>query len=337
MTITDTSGNFAGPLDLDSYGPYGIKEGFAGGKNFERPRYPFQGRITADGSSGYLAEPGRYHLYIAPRCPWAQRTAIVRKLKKLEDIVSLSIVDDDRDGRGWAFRERRGADPVNGFHFLRQAYEATEPGYPGHISVPVLWDRETSKIVSNNFPDITIDLGSAFERWADTSISLYPEDQRRDIDELNDYVYNNVNNGMYLVAGALDKAQYDHLRGNVVSAFETLDARLADSRYLMGDQLTEADVRLWVTVVRFDVAYNMEFKVSERNIVDYPNLWAWARDLYTRPAFRDTTLIDLTGPRPEQPKQVAFVNEGSWRITPRRLHPDWSLPHGRGSVPSDSR
>jgi glutathionyl-hydroquinone reductase len=327
-----TAGGYAGPLDLERYGPYGVDEGFAGGKNFERPRYPFRARLSADGSSGFRAEPGRYHLYIAPSCPWAQRAAIVRKLKGLEDIVSLSVVDDDRDGRGWAFRARRGADPVNGFQFLRQAYEATEPGYHGHISVPVLWDRKTSTIVSNNFPDITLDLATQFEQWADRSVELYPVEQRNEIDDLNAFVYENVNNGVYLVAGALDKAQYDKLRHRVISALELLDARLRDRRYLMGDRLTEADVRLWVTVARFDVSYNVRFKVSERNIVDHPNLWAWARDLYTIPAFRQTTLIDLTRPRIEGSKQVAFVNEAPWRIDVLHFSPDWELPHARAAL-----
>jgi glutathione S-transferase/putative glutathione S-transferase len=143
---------YASPVDFGQYGHYGQGRGFDAGQAFQRPRYQFRGRITADGSSGYRAEPGRYHLYIAWGCPWAQRTAIVRKLKGLEDVVSLSYVDDQRDGRGWAFRERRGADPVNGFTLLADAYQATEPGYDGHVSVPVLWDRETGKVVSNNFP-----------------------------------------------------------------------------------------------------------------------------------------------------------------------------------------
>jgi glutathione S-transferase/putative glutathione S-transferase len=165
---------YASPVDYGAYGQYGPGRGFDHGQEWRRPRYRFQGRITADGSSGIPAEAGRYHLYISWGCPWAQRTAIVRKLMGLDDVVSLSYVDDVRDGRGWAFRERRGADPVNGFTFLAQAYEATEPGYDGHVSVPVLWDRATGKIVSNNFPDITIDLGTAFGAWADSSVDLYP-------------------------------------------------------------------------------------------------------------------------------------------------------------------
>jgi glutathione S-transferase/putative glutathione S-transferase len=198
MSISDA---YASPVDLDTYGPYGPGR-VDSADGWKRPRYPFQGRITADGSSGHKAEPGRYHLYVAWVCPWAHRTAIVRSLVSLRDVVSLSYVDDERDGRGWAFRERRGPDPVNGFTFLQQAYDATEPGYPGHLSVPVLWDRRTGRIVSNNFPDITIDLGTAFEEWADPSVRLYPEELRGEIDDLNAYLYENVNDGPYRVAAA---------------------------------------------------------------------------------------------------------------------------------------
>lgn len=175
---------YASPVDFGQYGHYGQGRGFDAGQAFQRPRYQFRGRITADGSSGYRAEPGRYHLYIAWGCPWAQRTAIVRKLKGLEDVVSLSYVDDQRDGRGWAFRERRGADPVNGFTLLADAYQATEPGYDGHVSVPVLWDRETGKVVSNNFPDITIDLGTQFGAWASAAATTRSGNQRAPADGL---------------------------------------------------------------------------------------------------------------------------------------------------------
>src|SRR5580693_2891885 len=203
---------YASPVDFGEYGHYGQGRGFDASQAFQRPRYPFRGRITADGSSGYRAEPGRYHLYISWGCPWAQRTAIVRKLKGLEDVVSLSYVDDVRDGRGWAFREHRGPDPVNGFTLLAEAYEATEPGYDGHVSVPALWDRETGKLVSNNFPDITIDLDTQFEAFARTSLDLYPPELRGDIDALNERVYRSVNNGPYRVAGATSREDYEELR-----------------------------------------------------------------------------------------------------------------------------
>ncbi len=322
---------YASPVDYDSYGQYGPGRGFDQGRGFERPRYRFQGRVTADGSSGHRAEPGRYHLYVSWGCPWAQRTAIVRRLKRLTEVVSLSYVDDTRDGRGWAFRERRGPDPVNGFTFLAQAYEATEPGYDGHVSVPVLWDRETKKIVSNNFPDITIDLGAAFEAWADTSVDLYPQPLRREIDALNEQVYSRVNNGPYLVAGATTQEDYENLRQAMIATMAELDERLAASRFLFGRQITEADVRLWPTLARFDAGYNPLAGISERRLTGFANLWPYARDLYQHPAFRETT--DFTsfgglvrGPRP------SFLNEGSWRIEVEPRLADWDAPTDRARL-----
>jgi glutathione S-transferase/putative glutathione S-transferase len=322
---------YASPVDYDTYGQYGPGRGFNEGQAFERPRYRFQGRISADGSTGYRAEPGRYHLYISWGCPWAQRTAIVRKLKGLTGVVSLSYVDDTRDGRGWAFRERRGPDPVNGFALLAEAYEATEPGYDGHISVPALWDRETSKIVSNNFPDITIDLGTAFETWADTSVQLYPEPLRPEIDALNDQVYAEVNNGPYLVAGARSKDDYESLRQAMIATMGELDQRLAATRFLFGRRLTEADVRLWPTLARFDTSYNPLAGVSERPLTDFENLWPYARDVYQHPAFRDTTDFSafgglVRGPRP------SFVHDGSWRIEVEPRLADWDTPSGRDTL-----
>ena len=247
---------------------------------------------------------------------------------RLDDVVSLSYVDDVRDGRGWAFRERRGPDPVNGFTFLAQAYEATEPGYDGHVSVPVLWDRVTGTVVSNNFPDITIDLGTAFGAWADRSVELYPEPLRAEIDALNERVYQTVNDGPYRVAGAATQADYERLRQAMIATLEELDRRLAGRRLLLGGQLTEADVRLWPTLARFDTGYNPMAGVSERRLTDFPHLWAYARDLYQRPAFRDTT--DFTsfggltrGPRP------SFLNDGSWRIPVEPRLADWDTPSGR--------
>jgi glutathione S-transferase/putative glutathione S-transferase len=325
--MTTETPAYAGPVDIETYGPYGPGR-IDSSSGWNRPLYPFQGRITTDGSSGYPAEPGRYHLYVAWVCPWAQRTAIVRKLKGLDEVVSLSYVDDDRDARGWAFRERRGADPVNGFTFIQQAYEATEPGYPGHLSVPVLWDRHERRIVSNNFPDITIDLGTRFEQWADTSVRLYPEALRPRIDELNEDIYQNVNNGTYRVAGATTQEDYEELRERVVSALERLDERLAGRRFLFGDAITESDVRLWPTLARFDLGYNPLGKISERRLTDFPNLWAYARDLYQRPAFRETTDFSVfralsSGPRP------SFLNDGPKRITVEPEDADWEAPHGR--------
>lgn len=331
MTTIQDMPHYASPVDYESYGEYGPGRGFERGKSFQRPRYRFQDRITADGSSGYRAEPGRYHLYISWGCPWAQRTAIVRKLMGLQDVVSLSYVDDRRDGRGWAFRERRGPDPVNGFRFLAEAYETTEPGYDGHVSVPVLWDRQAHRVVSNNFPDITIDLGTQFGRWADPGPDLYPVALRAEIDALNERVYQTVNNGTYNVAGATTEADYERLRQLLIGSFEELDERLAGRRFLFGERITEADVRLWPTLARFDLSYNPLGKISERRLTSYPNLWGYARDLYQHPPFRETTDFAafgglLAGPRP------SFVNDAPWRIDVEPAQADWDAPHHRETL-----
>jgi glutathione S-transferase/putative glutathione S-transferase len=319
---------YASPVDYDRYGQYGQGRGFDRGQPFRRPVYQFQGRITADGSSGYQAEPGRYHLYIAWGCPWAQRTAIVRKLMGLDEVVSLSYVDDERDGRGWAFRDRRGADPVNGFTLLAEAYEASQPGYDGHVSVPALWDRQTRRLVSNNFPDITIDLGTQFGAWSDAPFDLYPPALRADIDALNERVYETVNNGTYRVAGATTEAEYTELRHRLTGTLSMLDERLARQRYLIGTGLTEADVRLWPTLARFDLGYNPLGKITEWRLVDFPALWGYARDLYHLPAFRETTDFGAfarfgSGPSP------SFFNGASWRIKVDPYRADWDEPHDR--------
>jgi glutathionyl-hydroquinone reductase len=327
---------FASPVDYETYGPYGPGRGFDRGTSFQRPRYRFTGRITADGSSGYPAEPGRYHLYIAWSCPWAQRTAIVRKLTGLEDVVSLSYVDDQRDGRGWAFRERRGPDPVNGFAFLAEAYEAAEPGYDGHVSVPVLWDRQAGTIVSNNFPDITIDLGSQFGAWATAPADLYPRSLRGEIDALNAQVYQTVNNGPYLVAGAGSREEYDQLRQAMITELGALDERLAASRYLFGDQITEADIRLWPTLARFDLGYNPLAGISERPLTEFANLWGYARDLYQHPAFRDTTDFSAFGGLARDPKPT-FLRQAPWRLTIKPRPADWDVPAGREHLSQHSQ
>lgn len=320
---------YASPVDYEEYGLYGPGRGFdPGQRGFQRPRYRFQGRITADGSSGYPAEPGRYHLYISWGCPWAQRTAIVRKLMRLDDVVSLSYVDDTRDGRGWAFREERGPDPVNGFTFLAQAYEATEPGYDGHVSVPVLWDRQTRTIVSNNFPDMTIDLGGEFGAWAGPPVHLYPEALRGEIDSLNAQVYETVNNGPYRVAGATSREDYTELRQAMIATLEALDERLANRRYLFGSQLTEADIRLWPTLARFDTGYNPLAGVTERRLTDFANLWGYTRDLYQLPAFRETTDFSSFGGLVRGPKPT-FLHQAPWRISVEPRLADWDAPSGR--------
>ncbi|GGL08866.1 glutathione-dependent reductase [Sphaerisporangium melleum] len=318
----------ASPVDFAVHGDYGIKNSNDTKGAFTRPPYGFRGRITADGSSGYPAEPGRYHLYVSLACPWAHRSVIVRALKGLEDVVSMSVLDPVRDGRGWAFREGPGhtADPVNGFTLLREAYEASEPGYDGHVSVPVLWDRRTGGIVSNNFPDISIDLGTQFGQWARDDIDLYPAGLRPEIDALNDRVYAAVNNGVYRCGFATGQQAYDEAVRALFAMLDELEERLGAGRYLFGDRPTEADVRLWVTLVRFDAVYVTHFKANLRRLADHPNLWAYARDLYQHPAFGGTTDFDHI-------KRHYYTTHP--QLNPSRIVPagpllDWDAPHGRG-------
>jgi putative glutathione S-transferase len=317
----------ATPVDFVEYGDYTAKVPPRADGAFVRPLYPFQGRITADGSSGFPAEAGRYHLYVSLACPWAHRSVIVRKLMGLEGVVSLSVVDPVRDGRGWAFREGpgHGPDPVNGFTLLREAYDATEPGYDGHISVPVLWDRKTSQIVSNNFPDITIDLGSQFGAWAAPGADLYPPPLRAEIDALNDRVYASVNDGVYRCGFAGNQDAYNVAVAAVFATLDELEERLAGRRYLFGDQITEADVRLWVTLARFDSVYVTHFKANVRRIVDYPNLWAYARDLYQHPAFGSTTDFGHI----KRHYYTTHPHLNPQRIVPAGPILDWAEPHHR--------
>jgi putative glutathione S-transferase len=283
----------ASPIDFDTYGDYVVKSSATATATgaFTRPPYGFRDRVTADGTSGYPAEPGRYHLYVSYACPWAHRSIIVRSLKKLEDVVTMSAVDPVRDGRGWAFRDGDGhtPDPVNGFRLLREAYEATDPGYDGHVSVPVLWDRQTSGIVSNNFPDITLDLNTQFEEWADTSVDLYPSDLRPEIDALNDHIYKTVNNGVYRSGFATTQQAYTEAVTTLFATLDDLEKRLTTSPYLFGDRLTESDIRLWVTLVRFDTVYTTHFKTNLHRLTDYESLWSYTRRLYAIPAFHTTT------------------------------------------------
>jgi len=334
MTAISERSSGAGPVDFDAFGDYGSykrpKPSAEEQKQFVRAPYPFRGRITADGSSDYPAVAGRYHLYISWACPWAQRTAIVRRLLGLEDVISLSVVDPIRDGRGWAFRAGPGhsLDEVNGFAFLTEAYEASEPGYDGHVSVPVLWDKETRRIVSNNFPDITIDLDTQFGQWADPAIQLYPPELRPEIDELNEKIYTAINNGVYRAGFAPSQQAYHEAVTDLFGLLDQLEVRLADRRYLTGSTLTEADVRLWVTLARFDSVYYSHFKCSIRRLTEYQNLWGYARDLYSRPAFADTTNFDHI-------KRHYFMTHS--HLNPTRIVPegpvlDWHGPHDRAAL-----
>jgi putative glutathione S-transferase len=303
------SAGYADPVDVVRYGQYRIDRS----PDDPRPLYRFAGRIGTGPGAEFPAEPGRYHLYSGWFCPWAQRAVIVRALNGLHGVVSLSYVDHVRDARGWAFRQETGPDPIHGFTLLREAYEATEPGFDGHVSVPVLWDRAGRRIVSNTFGDITIDLATAFEPWAAPGTGTYPVALRPAIDALNERLLTAVNQGVSTAAGSGREA--DAARDLLYATFADLDGLLRDRRYLHGDTVTESDVRLWVTLVRFDVTYNALGAVGPRRLTDFPTLWAYARDLYQHQAFGDSTDF------------ATFARLGA-------AVPDWDAPHGRG--PADA-
>jgi putative glutathione S-transferase len=293
---------------------------------FVRQESAFRRRVTADGSSGFPAEAGRYHLYACLCCPWSQRAVIGRKLKGLEDAISLSYVHPYRDARGWAFPGGDFVDEVNGFSFLSEAYDATDPSFDGRYSLPVLWDRETRQIVSNESGEILRMLDQEFGGVAVTSVDLYPSRHRAEIDALNALIYDKVNNGVYEAGFSQNQAAYERAANGVFAVLDQLEERLGRSRYLVGDVPTEADWRLFPTLVRFDTVYYQHFKVNRRRIVDYPSLWAYARDLYQLPGIAET--VDM-----EQIKIHYFTTHDM--INPSRLIPvgpelDFLAPHGRG-------
>ncbi|UQU62092.1 glutathione S-transferase C-terminal domain-containing protein [Couchioplanes caeruleus] len=294
MTSQPPAARLAGPADTATYGEYRIPD-------TPGPLLRFTGRITDDGE--FTARPQRYHVYGGWFCPWSHRVAITRTLAGLDDVVSMSFVDGERDGRGWAFREQYGPDPVNGVAFLREVYEAGEEGFDGHVSVPALWDRVHSRLVSNDSHTIGIDLATRFRHLATPLVDTYPEHLRDRIEELDRWLGPAVNHG----AGAATRP--GPARAALLEAFEQLDDRLSRSRYLLGDALTEADIRLWVTLVRYDVGANAARTINPGLHV-YPHLWSYARDLYTIPAFRDTTDF-ATFSRPDA------------------TLPDWSAPADR--------
>ena len=284
--------------------------------------------MTADGSSDFLAEPGRYHLYVSLACPWAHRTIIFRKLKRLERVVSMSVVDPVRDGRGWAFREVPGAgeDPVNGFEYLSEAYRATNPAYEGNVTVPVLWDRDSGQIVNNESSEIIRMLGSAFDALTDANDDYYPAKLSDQIDKVNQRVYETVNNGVYRCGFAQTQAAYDHAFRPLFESLDWLEERLSRQRYLVGDRITEADWRLFTSLARFDAVYHGHFKCNRNRITDMPNLWGYARELYQRPGIAETVNFDHI-------KRHYYMTHPS--LNPSRIVPvgpriDWTKPHNRG-------
>jgi putative glutathione S-transferase len=298
---------------------------------FVRQEYTIRDRFSADGSSGFRAEPGRYHLYVSLACPWAHRSVIVRRLLGLEDVISLSVVDPIRDERGWAFRDGPGhsVDPVNGFAFLSEAYLATDPAYTGRYTVPCIWDRKSRRLVTNNFPDITVDFETQFRAYhAPGAPDLYPESLRAEIDWINGMVYEDVNDGVYRCGFATSQAAYERAFDALFARLDWLEDRLSGQRFLVGRQITEADIRLFPTLVRFDAVYYSHFKCNLRRLVDYSNLWGYARDLYQRPGFGDTVNFDHI----KRHYYVTHDQLNPTRIVPKGPAVDWSAPHDRGRL-----
>jgi len=294
---------------------------------FKRQADAFRDWVTADGSSGYPAATGRYHLYVSWACPWAHRTIIARKLKKLEQVIGMTVVDPIRDERGWAFREGPGhsLDPINGFHFLSEAYKATDPSYRGRVTVPVLWDTVTKRIVTNSDDDLLRMFNSEFNEFTTSTIDLYPNELRKDIDALNEFIYENVNDGVYRAGFATSQRVYEKAVLRLFDALNQLEKRLADHRYLFGPRFAETDWRLFVTLIRFDAVYHGHFKCNIRRIIDYPNLFGYLKDLYQTDGIAETVNFDHI-------KRHYYITHDD--INPTRIVPigpvqDLSTPHRR--------
>lgn len=296
---------------------------------FVRQASAFRDRVTADGSSGFPAEAGRYHLYVSLACPWAHRTIIVRRLKGLEDAISLSVVDPLRDDRGWRFGPDFPDPLANGWDYLAEAYAATDPSFAGRVTVPTLWDTQTGRVVNNESADILVMLNDEFNAFAGAAgLDLYPIALRPEIDELNAWVYDAINNGVYKSGFAATQGAYEAAVLPLFAALERADERLASRRYLFGEQPTLADWRLFTTLVRFDAVYVGHFKCNLRRIVDFPNLSGYLRDLYQQPGVADTVDFDHI-------KRHYYMTHAA--INPSRIVPvgpvlDLDAPHGRESV-----
>ena len=304
---------------------------------FLRPTTHFRNWVTEDGSpgpsgrGGFEAARGRYHLYVALACPWAHRTVIMRMLKGLEDTVSLSVVEPLYGPHGWRFGESPGtiADSVNGASELAEIYLLADPHFTGHVTVPVLWDKERRTIVNNESAEIIRMLNSAFGRFTNVTTDYYPQALHRDIDQINELVYGTVNNGVYRAGFASTQAAYDDAFTKLFATLDQIEARLSHQRYLVGAVITEADWRLFTTLIRFDAVYYVHFKCNLRRIVDYPNLSNYLRELHQVPGVAATVNMD----------HIKTHYYGTHRhLNPRGIIPrgpllDFTTPHDRGRFP----
>lgn len=303
-----------------------------GGK-FERSESQFRNWVTADGSAGpsgaagFKAEAGRYHLYVSLACPWAHRTLILRQLKGLESMISVSVVNPYMREHGWTFIEDKGvvADPLFQAKYMHQIYTQADPKYSGRVTIPVLWDKQQNVMVSNESSEIIRMFNSAFDGIGAQPGDYYPEALRAEIDSINAHVYDNINNGVYKAGFATSQKAYELAVLPLFEALDELEHRLAKNRYLLGDQVTEADWRLFTTLIRFDAVYHGHFKCNLKQIEDYPNLAGYMRELYQWPGVAETV-------------NMAHIKEHYYRshdtINPTGVVPagpvlDFDRPHGR--------
>ena len=306
------------------------------GGRFKRDTSRFRNWVTADGragptgASGFEARPDRYHLYVSYACPWAHRTLIFRKLKGLEEMIPLSVVHWYMAENGWTFADGNGVipDPIHDADYMYQVYKAADAFYTGRVTVPVLWDREKQTIVSNESADIIRMFNSAFDEIGATEGDYYPELLREEIDEINARVYTTVNNGVYKAGFATTQEAYEEAVEPLFESLEWLDGRLSSQRYLLGDRITEADWRLFTTLLRFDPVYVGHFKCNRRRIVDFDNLWPYVRDLYQVPGVAETVHMDHI-------KSHYYGSHDT--INPTGIVPigpdiDYSAPHGRETL-----
>ncbi|HKS44324.1 MAG TPA: glutathione S-transferase C-terminal domain-containing protein [Amycolatopsis sp.] len=300
------------------------------GKFVRSPNH-FTARITSDGRDGWPAEPGRYRLVVSRACPWASRALVVRRLLGLEKAISVAIADPIQDERSWRFTlDPDGRDPVLGIRFLGEAYHAAEPDYDGGISVPAVVDVPSGKLVTNDYPQITLDLSTEWTAYhREGAPDLYPDRYREEIDEVNRGVYRDVNAAVYEAGFAAKQEAYDDAYSRLFARLDELSDRLSGQRFLAGDTITEADIRLFTTLVRFDAVYHGHFKCNRNKLSEMPVLWAYARDLFQTPGFGDTVDFDHIK------RHYYQVHE---RLNPSRIVPKgpdlsaWAAPHGREAL-----
>ena len=303
---------------------------------FIRSESSFRNWVTKDGTAGssgeagFAAEPGRYHLYVSYACPWAHRTLIFRALKGLEDVISVSVVHPLMPAESWLFGEYPGAteDHVNKANYLYENYLKADPGFNGLVTVPVLWDKKQQTIVNNESSEIIRMLNSAFDAFGNADVDFYPEALREEIDEINDTVYNDVNNGVYRAGFAQTQEAYSKAYDRLFNTMDKLEEKLSRQRYLVGHQITEADWRLFTTLVRFDAVYYNHFKTNKKRLIEYPNLWAYTRELYQVPGVAETVNMDHI-------KYHYFASHRSINptgIVPKGPQIDFMQAHGRESI-----